>query len=103
MIAAMARSTPKNPEVAEQFDLLADLLELEGADTFRVVAYRRAGDTIPGTARSLVALAVAGRGQGAAGKRKTEGEEIGPSPRDREMHAPPKTQAAGPARAGLLL
>src|SRR5438874_2448979 len=55
MIAAMARSTPRNPEVAEQFDLLADLLELEGADTFRVVAYRRAADEPnPQTGRRLL-------------------------------------------------
>jgi DNA polymerase (family 10) len=33
---------PPNADVAEQFDLLADLLELEGAESFRVLAYRRA-------------------------------------------------------------
>ena len=41
MIDAMA-ALPKNAELAEQFDLLADLLELEGAESFRVLAYRRA-------------------------------------------------------------
>ena len=33
---------PRNADVADQFELLADLLELEGADAFRVIAYRRA-------------------------------------------------------------
>ena len=33
---------PRNSDVADQIELLADLLELEGKDTFRVVAYRRA-------------------------------------------------------------
>src|ERR671933_650097 len=36
-----ARSLPRNADVAEQFELLADLLELEGAESFRVLAYRR--------------------------------------------------------------
>ena len=35
-------SLPRNGDVAEQFELLADLLELEGAQSFRVLAYRRA-------------------------------------------------------------
>jgi hypothetical protein len=29
---------PRNEDVAGQFDLLADLLELEGAESFRVLA-----------------------------------------------------------------
>jgi len=33
---------PRNAEIADQFDLLADLLELDGAQSFRVLAYRRA-------------------------------------------------------------
>jgi len=35
-----------NAEVAELFNRLADLLEIEGANVFRVRAYRRAAQTI---------------------------------------------------------
>src|SRR5690606_11756074 len=35
-----------NAEVAELFNRLADLLEIEGANIFRVRAYRRAAQTI---------------------------------------------------------
>ncbi len=38
----MAQTLPKNSDVADQFDLLADLMELTGAESFRVLAYRRA-------------------------------------------------------------
>ena len=42
----MATTLPRNAQVAEQFDLLADLLELDGEEQFRVLAYRRAADQI---------------------------------------------------------
>ena len=42
----MAKALPKNQEVAEQLELLADLLELEGEPSFRVIAYRRAATRI---------------------------------------------------------
>jgi len=35
-------SLPRNSDLAEQLDLLADLLEIEGEQSFRVLAYRRA-------------------------------------------------------------
>ena len=40
--AGVAGTLPTNADVADQFDLLADLMELEGAESFRVLAYRRA-------------------------------------------------------------
>ena len=40
MIAGVA--LPRNAEVIEQIELLADMLELEGTEAFRVLAYRRA-------------------------------------------------------------
>ena len=45
----MAKSLPRNPDVAAQFDLLADLLEIGGEDAFRVVAYRRAANRLTAT------------------------------------------------------
>jgi DNA polymerase (family 10) len=47
--------------VAEQFDLLADLLELEGEQQFRVLAYRRAADQIRSTGGPIAQLALDGK------------------------------------------
>ena len=55
---------PRNAEVADQFDLLADLLELEGAESFRVLAYRRAATRLPSSSR-IGSIARQGRHQGA--------------------------------------
>ena len=33
----VSKTLPRNADVADQFDLLADLLELEGAESFRVL------------------------------------------------------------------
>jgi DNA polymerase (family X) len=63
MIAAgMAGETlPRNQDLAEQFELLADLLELDGADAFRLSAYRRAADRIRESSASVARLALDGR------------------------------------------
>src|ERR1700730_7122716 len=52
---------PPNADVADQFDLLADLLELEGAESFRVLAYRRAATRMRETSGSIAQLALDGR------------------------------------------
>ncbi|MDQ3992988.1 MAG: DNA polymerase/3'-5' exonuclease PolX [Actinomycetota bacterium] len=57
----MATTLPRNADVADQFELLADLLELEGTDTFQVLAYRRAASLIRETPRPIAELALAGR------------------------------------------
>ena len=103
MIAAMARSTPRNPEVAEQFDLLADLLELEGADTFRVVAYRRAANTIRETPGSIVELAHAGRAKELQGIGKTIEEKIVEIVEIGEIQALTKKKAGVPPEVVLFM
>lgn len=45
-----------NDEVAEAFDELADLLQIAGADRFRIVAYRRVATEIRAMARDLKTL-----------------------------------------------
>ncbi len=45
-----------NAAIAERFDLMADLLELEGAVVYRVLAYRRAAQTLRETAESVARL-----------------------------------------------
>ena len=57
----VATTLPPNADVADQFELLADLLELQGHDTFRVLAYRRAATRIRETGGSIAQLALDGR------------------------------------------
>ncbi|KUJ79158.1 DNA polymerase III [Microbulbifer flavimaris] len=45
-----------NSEIADRFDRLADLLEIEGANPFRVRAYRNAARTVRGYPRSMADL-----------------------------------------------
>lgn len=45
-----------NDAVADQFEQLADLLDIEGANTFRIRAYRNAARTIRGHPRSLQSM-----------------------------------------------
>ena len=67
----MATTLPRNADVAEQFELLADLLELEGEDAFRVLAYRRAATRIRETGGSIAQLAREGRAKELQGIGKT--------------------------------
>ncbi|MEZ6063194.1 MAG: DNA polymerase/3'-5' exonuclease PolX [Planctomycetaceae bacterium] len=46
----------KNDQIASVFDQLADLLEIQGANPFRVRAYRNASRTIAATAESFAAI-----------------------------------------------
>jgi DNA polymerase (family 10) len=67
---------PGNAEVADRFDLLADLLELEGAEAFRVLAYRRAATRMRETSASVAQLALDGRAKDLQGIGKTIEEKI---------------------------
>ena len=49
-----------NSEIAEIFDHIADLLEIEGANPFRVRAYRNAANTIRDNGRSMADMVDAG-------------------------------------------
>jgi DNA polymerase (family 10) len=75
MIGVVA-ALPRNAEVADQFDLLADLLELEGAESFRVLAYRRAATRMRETSGSIAQLALEGRAKELQGIGKTIEEKI---------------------------
>ena len=57
----MSPDLPRNAELAERFELLADLLELDGADAFRLAAYRRAATRIRESAVPVAQLAVDGK------------------------------------------
>jgi hypothetical protein len=53
----MTDRTPTNDQIADVLDQIADLLETEGANRFRIQAYRDAAHTIRGTEESIAARA----------------------------------------------
>ena len=67
----MAATLPRNDELAEQLELLADLSELEGEDSFRVLAYRRAATRIRETGGPVAQLALDGKAKNLTGIGKT--------------------------------
>src|ERR1700757_4156360 len=102
MIEAMP-SLPGNAEVADQFDLLADLLELEGAESFRVLAYRRAATRMRETSTSVAQLAVAGRAKELQGIGKTIEEKIVQIVEKGEIEALTKKKAGVPPEVVLFM
>ena len=54
-------SLPTNADVAAQFELLADIFELEDVQSFRVLAYRRAATRIRETGTSVAQMALDGK------------------------------------------
>jgi DNA polymerase (family X) len=67
---------PRNGELADAFDLLADLSEILGEQGFRVMAYRRAATRIRDTGGSVAELALAGQARELAGIGRTIEEKI---------------------------
>jgi DNA polymerase (family 10) len=57
----VAETLPRNGELADRFDLLGDLLELEGEASYRVLAYRRASKSIRDTGGSVAQMALEGK------------------------------------------
>jgi DNA polymerase (family 10) len=65
-----------NQELSRAFDRIADLLEIEGADTFRVNSYRRAARTMKDATQDVAALAASGRVMELPGIGKGTAEKI---------------------------
>ena len=57
----MVSVLPRNTDLADQFEQLADLSEILGEQSFRVAAYRRAATRIRDTASSVAELALEGK------------------------------------------
>jgi DNA polymerase (family 10) len=87
MLAGVATTLPRNSEVAERFELLADLLEIEGAESYRVLAYRRAAARIRETATPVAELALEGRARDLPGVGRTIEDKIVQIVRDGEIEA----------------
>ncbi len=100
---AKVKALPRNGDVADQLDLLADLLELEGEASFRVLAYRRAASRIRETAGSVAELALAGRAKELSGIGKTIEEKIVQVVEDGEMHALTKRKKIVPPEVVLFM
>ena len=98
----MAKALPRNDEVAEQLDLLADLLEIEGEASFRVLAYRRAATRVRETAAPIAELALQGQAKALSGIGKTIEEKIVQIVEDGEIHALTKRRDRIPAEVVLF-
>ncbi len=83
----MPPALPRNGELADQLDLLADLSELLGEAGFRVLAYRRAARLVRETPVSIAQLALEGKAKELPGIGKTIEEKIVEVVEDGEMHA----------------
>src|SRR6476661_7535134 len=102
MIATMAE-LPRNDQLAEQFELLGDLMELEGADLFRINAYRKAAARIRETPSSVAQLALDGKAKALQGIGKTIEEKIVEAVEDGEIHALTKRKAEVPAEVATFM
>jgi len=76
MIAVVAKTLPRNTDVAGQLELLADLLEIEGEAAFRVLAYRRAAARVRETGTPVAQLALEGTAKELPGIGATIQEKI---------------------------
>jgi DNA polymerase (family 10) len=103
MIVVMATTLPRNAQVAEQFDLLADLLELDGEEQFRVLAYRRAADQIRTAAGPIAELALEGEAKNLPGIGKTIESKIVQIVESGEIEALTKRKAKVPAGVAEFL
>src|SRR5689334_21078331 len=102
MIAGMP-DLPRNEALAEQFDLLADLMELEAADSFRIGAYRKAASRIRETPVSVAQLALEGKAKQLQGIGKTIEAKIVEVVEDGEIHALTKRKAEVPAEVARFM
>ncbi len=93
----MTTTLPRNDELADQLELLADLSELEGEDSFRVLAYRRAATRIRETGGPVAQLALEGKAKALSGIGKTIEEKIVEVVELGEMKALTKRKALVPA------
>ena len=71
MIAVVAKALPRNTAVAEQLELLSDILELEGEAAYRLLAYRRAAALVREQSGLVAELALEGKAKDLPGIGKT--------------------------------
>ena len=94
---------PRNEALAEQFELLGDLMELQGADSFRINAYRKAAARIRDTPASVAQLALDGKAKQLQGIGKTIEAKIVEVVDDGEIHALTKRKAEVPEEVARFM
>ena len=72
----MAKTLPRNAEIADQLDLLADISEILGEESFKIIAYRRAATRIRETPGPVAELALSGRATDLPGIGKTIEQKV---------------------------
>jgi DNA polymerase (family X) len=103
MIADVSAALPRNDELAAQLDLLADLMEVQAGDSFRIGAYRKAAARIRETSTSVAQLALEGRAKELQGIGKTIEAKIVEVVSDGEIHALTKRKAEVPEEVALFM
>jgi DNA polymerase (family 10) len=93
----MPKTLPRNGELADQLDLLADLSEILDEESFKVVAYRRAAGRIREAAVPIAELALDGKAKELPGIGKTIEAKVVEVVEDGEMHALTKRRGMVPA------
>ena len=93
----MAKALPRNAEIADQLDLLADISEILAEESFKVIAYRRAATRIRETPGPVAELALAGKATDLPGIGKTIEQKVVEIATDGEMHALARRRERVPA------
>ena len=96
----MPQTLPRNGELADQLELLADLSEILEEESFKVVAYRRAAGRIRESPLPIAELALDGRAKELPGIGKTIENKVVEVVEDGEMHA--LTRRRGLVPAGVV-
>ena len=92
----MPRTLPRNGELADQLDLLADLSEILEEESFKVIAYRRAAGRIRESPLPIAELALDGKAKELPGIGKTIENKVVEVVEDGEMHALAKRRGLVP-------
>jgi DNA polymerase (family 10) len=99
----VAATLPKNGDLADQLDMLADLMEIDGADYFRISAYRKAADRVREQSAPVAQLALEGRAKELGGIGKTIEEKIVQVVETGEIEALTKRKQSVPEELVLFL
>ncbi len=83
----MAQTLPRNADLADQLDLLADISEILGEESFKIIAYRRAATRIRETPTPVAELALSGHATDLPGVGKTIEQKVVEIVEDGEIHA----------------
>jgi DNA polymerase (family 10) len=93
----MPQTLPRNGDLADQLDLLADLSEILEEESFKVIAYRRAAGRIRESPLPIAELALDGKAKELPGIGKTIEAKVVEVVQDGEMHALTKRRGLVPA------